>query len=259
MSGIITEITTFQGLKVTLQSAMYGTLASVLLGFDEDEIERYGGPINEMLTQDGIFGGMPIDDPEFMKYLDKEFSQLDPLKDLSSMEAVNAYYKAYLDYRAPGVHDALQDLQKFGNTFTNKTNLTPKNNNILQGIVQDVVRTLNPIVVPEFANTALFATINHVAKSYNLVDENIFLEYASEDLFSDELTSPQKMFEFFSEHMGLYGIAGEQLSKIESAFQLLEDNSITKTVPPGIQQTQYVGTGHELINQKIDKTIATLA
>ena len=258
MSGIMTEITTFQGLKVTLQSAMYGTLASVLLGFDEDEIERYGGPINEMLTQDGIFGGMPIDDPEFMKYLDKEFSQLDPLKDLSSMEAVNAYYKAYLDYRAPGVHDALQDLQKFGNTFTNKTNLTPKNNNIMQGIVQDVIRTLNPVVLPEFANTAMFATINHVAKTYNLVDENIFLEYASEDLFSDELTTPQKMFEFFSEHMGLYGIAGEQLSKVESAFQLLEDNSITKTVPPGIQQTQYVGTGHELINQKIDKTIATL-
>ena len=256
MAGILSEISTFQGIKITMQSALYGTLASTVLGFDDDEIERIEGGLHGILKNIHL----PLDDANFMKNLHKAMREAG-VEDMNSLEAINAYTKVYMqDAIGDDAVTSLEDLQNYGRTYSDKTNLTPKNSNVFQAIVQDVIRTMNPVVVPEFVNTGTFAIINHIARENNIIDEesNIFLEYASEDMFSDKISTGEKFTKFVTEHLGLYGIVGDQAKKVLSSIELMNRNSITKTFR-GVEQTQYVGTGNVIVNEKIDKALGTLA
>tara|TARA_R100000458_G_scaffold59338_1_gene69604 strand:+ start:1811 stop:9022 length:7212 start_codon:yes stop_codon:yes gene_type:complete len=256
MNGILTEVGTFQAMKIGLGATLYGTLPQVLFGFDDEEIERIGG-LNKIISQIQL----PIEDPVFMKNFKQELQKAGvSAENMNSIEAVNAYVKAYM--RGELGDDtimAIDELADYGMTYNKKVNLTPKNNNVAQAIVQDLITTFNPFPTPQAMNTGVFALINHVSQENNLTSEPIFLEYASEDLFSDKLTPGQKVYEYVSENLGLFGIVAEQGDKVIDALRLMDENKIIKTLPGGITTTQYAGYGQELINQRLDKTIGMLA
>ena len=129
----------------------------------------------------------------------------------------------------------------------------------MQAVVQDMISTFNPAPTPGAVNSGIYSIINYVSQEAGLTDEPIFLEYLSEDLFSDKLTLEQKGFAYIKENLGLFGIAVDQADKVLDALNLLEENKILKTVPPGVNVTQYAGYGQELINQKLDNSIGMLA
>jgi len=256
MQGLMLEVGTFQALKVTMAATLYGTLPEVLFGFSEEEIERYGG-LNMMISEVML----PLSDAEFMKNFREELDKEGvTAANMESVEALNAYVKASM--RGMVGDDAvmaIDDIIEFGKTYTNKVNLTPKNNNVMQAVVQDMISTFNPLPTPGAVNSGVYSLINYVSQEAGLTDEPIFLEYLSEDLFNDKLTTTQKAGAFIRENLGLFGIALDQSEKVIDALNLLEENKILKTVPPGINVTQYAGYGHELINQKLDNSIGMLA
>ena len=92
MLGIGAEIATFQATKTGLGAVLYGNLASVLLGFDEEEIERKGG-----LTGVLFETLLPIDDRAFMNKLDERFKDM-TVEEINTIEGLNAYYRLYQDH-----------------------------------------------------------------------------------------------------------------------------------------------------------------
>ncbi|QDP65899.1 MAG: hypothetical protein Tp133SUR523431_23 [Prokaryotic dsDNA virus sp.] len=256
MLGIGAEIATFQATKTGLGAVLYGNLASVLLGFDEEEIERKGG-----LTGVLFETLLPIDDRAFMNKLDERFKDM-TVEEINTIEGLNAYYRLYQDhYIGEDFAPNLELLQTYMNTYQNKSDASPKNNNIIRGVFGDVIETLNPTVFPPVAYDFAFGMINHTAQEYGIIekDSKIFLEFASEDLYNAEgefdFGGVRKVLE---ENLGLLGIVGDQWTKIKNALNLMEKNQISKRVPGGATQTQYVGTGSPAINEKIDQAIATI-
>ena len=249
MQGIAGEMAVFQASKTITQATIYGTLGSVLLGFDEDEIERYGGL--QALMGEWI---LPIDDRNYMKKIEKIFNEEfnGDINALTSIEGLNALYEMEINHRVgEGFYQNFRDLQIYGNTYGNKTDMSPKNNNVFQMIVGDLIKTLSPAPAPDAAYTYLFAFANHHLQESNLIDDKLFLEFASEDFGKDNFTA-----EFLSENLGLIGVSVQQTKKVIEAFELMTQNKISKSTPSGAMQTQYVGTGNEAINQKLDDAIA---
>ena len=90
-------------------------------------------------------------------------------------------------------------------------------------------------------------------------DSKVFLEFASEDLYDAEGNYDwEGGVKVLKENLGLFGIVGDQAQKVLDAFKLMGRNEISKRVPGGATQTQYVGTGSPVINEKIDQAIASL-
>lgn len=254
MQGIMAEMAVFQSSKTVAQAAIYGTLGETLLGFDEEEIERYGGLQAVMFELI-----LPLDDREFMKKVDKLYN--DREGDMNSLEGLNAYQRMVMNHKlGEDMVQNFEDLQNFGNTYGNKSDLSPKNNNVMQMVIGDMLRTLNPVVVPDAATTFLFSVVNFQAKQHGLIqDDKIFLEFASEDFDKDgdgEMDMDYEMLkEFVGENLGLLGVTVQQKEKVSQAIALMKRNSISKKTPTGAIQTQYVGTGNELLNKKVDQAI----
>lgn len=265
MQGIMGEMAVFQGTKTGMQSVIYGTMASTLLGFDEEEIERYGG-IQAIISEFIV----PIDDREFMQKLQKLYNDYDgesPVVD--SIEFLNGFYEMSMNHRVgEDFTQNFRDLQNYANTYQNKTDLSPKNNNVMQMVIGDLIKTINPVPVPDAAMNFVFANINYYAQKSGLVGDKIFLEFMSEDfdkgrepasnIFLGPLPSAfggNLTWEILGENLGLYGITAQDYQKCKEAWQLMENNSITKRTPTGAKQTQYVGSGNEIINRRIDQAI----
>lgn len=242
MRGIVQEILTFKGIKqAAAVTAMQGL--SGLLGYfsDEEDIDRYGGYAQLIGSDIAPIEDRPgvIDD---IFNLDKEYSDLMSDKPVTQKatkegEAIAARYGGTPET----IEKAGAFLDKFSREYENKFKIGNKYS-ILMPAVQDIVSTVFPGVVPDFADDMFFAKLN------DLLDKEVFQEFVSGDLKNAKTKEGRR--NFIINQLGIFTIAEEKYNKIMEAFDLYGDNMYTVYSGEYGEQTRYVSAGSSVERQE---------
>ena len=255
MQGIMQEVLSFQGVKLT--TALYylqGFAAGILgIGLEEEDKPRYGGTtqligadILPIEDRPGVLDDLLGSEKKYEDFVSKSGFGEKKTKEGKSLKAISMEFN-----ENPTIEDAADIIYRYSREYRNKFTVA-QDPSIIAPAVQDYFSTIFPAVTPGPTNDMIWASIN------KLMEEDLFREYVSGDLNS--LRTKEGRTAFVVDNLsGLYGIGYEQATKIVDALVLYAEQKYIVSSGEYGEQEFFVGAGEsEKAQKKLDNSIDLL-